>query len=63
MARHAAAAYLNAASPDVEYYWTTGEIEDLVNEALTLGGIEDVHGQLADMNERYCPLGRAELGN
>lgn len=61
MARHAAAAYLNAASPDVEYYWTAGEIEDLVNEALTVGGIEDVHGQLADMNERYCPLGRSEL--
>jgi len=61
LARHAAAAYLNAMSPDVEYYWMPNEIQDLFNEALTEGGIEAVKDQLAEMNERYCPLGRAEL--
>jgi hypothetical protein len=63
LARHAVAAYLSAASPDVDYYWTEGEIVDLVNEALTMGGVEMVKDQLAEMNERYCPLGRAELPN
>ncbi len=61
LARHGVAAWLNAASPDVDYYWTTGEVEDLVNEALTQGGVNMVKDQLAEMNERYCPLGRAEL--
>jgi hypothetical protein len=61
LGRHASAAYLNAASVDVEYFWSTGEVQKLVNEALDLGGVELVKDQLEEMNEEYCPLGRSEL--
>jgi hypothetical protein len=52
LARHAAAAYLNAAS-SVEYPYTVGEVIDLLNK-----GDKDA---LEAANESYCPLGRAEL--
>ncbi len=52
LARHAAAAYLNAAS-SVEYPYTVGEVVALLND-----GNKDA---LEAANESYCPLGRAEL--
>ncbi len=52
LARHAAAAYLNAAS-SVMYPYSVAEVIALLN-----AGDKDA---LEEANESYCPLGRAEL--
>jgi hypothetical protein len=57
--RHAVAAVLNAASPDVDYPFTEAEIIAAVNAALLSGeGIEDLKDELEGANELGCPLGR-----
>jgi hypothetical protein len=60
--RHAVAAVLNAASPDVDYAFDVATIVADVNAAL-MGdddAIEDLKDMLADANESGCPLGRDE---
>ena len=63
LSRHAVAAILNAASPDVDYDLAVAEVIDLVNAAITAGdkkGITRLKNMLVDLNEQGCPLGRAE---
>ena len=61
--RHAVAAVLNAASPDVDFAFDVATIVADVNAAL-MGEdddeIEDLKDELADANESGCPLGRDE---
>ena len=40
LARHAVAALLNAASPDVDFDFTTAEVIDLVQDAFASGDFE-----------------------
>lgn len=57
LARHAAAAYLNAASDMVAYYYTTGEIVDMVNAAIESGEYSGAKDTLEEWNEDTpCPL-------
>jgi len=59
LARHAVAALLNSANPDVSYPYTTAQIITMVQNALDSGDcdtIEDAKDLLADANERDCPL-------
>jgi hypothetical protein len=57
--RHAVAALLNAAHPDVDYDMTTAEVIALVQTALASGDREDIlaaKDTLAGLNEEGCPL-------
>jgi hypothetical protein len=57
LARHATAAYLNAASGMVAYHYTTGEIVNMVNAAIESGEYEGAKNDLAYWNEETpCPL-------
>lgn len=57
LARHAAAGFLNAASGDVEYQFSTSEVVDMVNDAIESGAYEDVKDTLEFWNEETpCPL-------
>jgi hypothetical protein len=58
LARHAVAALLNAASPDVASGYTTAQIIAIVQDAIAPGGltIEEAHALLAAANEQGCPL-------
>lgn len=60
LARHAAAAWLNAGST-VEFHFAQSEVEDMTEAALASSMFEDTKGALEDANEAGCPLGRAEL--
>lgn len=60
LARHAAAAWLNAGST-VDFYYSQEEVESMVEAALMSGDYETVKDGLAEANEAGCPLGRAEL--
>ncbi|MHB1054226.1 MAG: hypothetical protein ACYCZT_14340 [Thiobacillus sp.] len=51
---HAVAALLNAAHPDVNYGYTSGEIIDLFRNNLHRAG--ELKDSLAMLNERDCPL-------
>jgi hypothetical protein len=65
LARHGAAAYLNAASGDVDYAYTTAQVIDIVQGDGAYAGlsVEARKNLLAAANEGVggCPLGRAEL--
>jgi hypothetical protein len=54
LARHAAAAYLNAVSGDVDYGYTLAEIKEIIDDAP--GDIEGAKNLLAAANEAGCPL-------
>ena len=56
LARHAVAALLNAASPDVDSDFTVAEVIALVQEAITTGDFERIKNILAAANEQGCPL-------
>ena len=56
LARHAVAALLNAASPDVDFDFTTAEVIDLVQDAFASGDFETAKNLLAAANEAGCPL-------
>ena len=60
LARHAAAAWLNAGST-VDFFYSQSEVETKVEAALALSDFESVKNELAEANEAGCPLGRAEL--
>ncbi|MGI0050065.1 MAG: hypothetical protein ACREAW_11035, partial [Nitrososphaera sp.] len=57
LARHAVAALLNSAQPDVEYPMTTAEVIDAVQDAVNSGNknlIESTKSELAANNELGC---------
>jgi hypothetical protein len=54
--RHASAAYLNAMSPDVDYFFTPDEVIAIVQDAYATGDFENAKDRLATENERGCPL-------
>ena len=57
LARHAVAALLNAAHPDVNYAYTVDEVIELVQEALDgKKPLEYVKDRLETQNEMGCPL-------
>lgn len=56
LGRHATAALLNAASPDVSYDFTTAEIISLVQGAFSTGDFEGAKDMLESANESGCPL-------
>lgn len=57
LARHAAAAALNASGMSgVDYYYTLDEVQTLVNDALTSGEYESAKDDLEEANEAMCPL-------
>lgn len=55
LARHAAAAWLNADS-SVDYYYSTDEVESMVEAALMAEDYEGVKNGLEEANEAGCPL-------
>lgn len=61
LARHAAAAYLNAKSKSVKYSFTTLELKDWVISAFKNGNAETIKNKLEQANEAGCPLGRSEM--
>jgi hypothetical protein len=63
LARHAAAALLNAESNAVDYGMTTAQVKALVQSAIASGNYDAAHTQLAALNESGCTLARAELTN
>ena len=59
LARHAVAALLNSANPNVSYQYATAEIITMVQNALDSGdciAIEGAKDLLATANQRGCPL-------
>jgi uncharacterized repeat protein (TIGR01451 family) len=57
LARHAVAALLNSAQPEVEYPMTTAEVIDAVQDAVNSGNknlIESTKNELAENNELGC---------
>ncbi|MEJ8758050.1 T9SS type A sorting domain-containing protein [Pontibacter sp. H259] len=60
LARHAAAAILNACS-DINYQYSEAQVRAMVTTAFNSGNWSTAHNNLATANERGCPLGRAEL--
>jgi hypothetical protein len=56
LARHAVAALLNAANPDVNYPRNEDQVKTMVCDALSGGDIEETKNTLAGWNEEFCPL-------
>ena len=57
LTRHAIAAVLSAAHPDVDYPLTVAEIVDMVNDAYNgLTDVEDLKDLLAGFNEAGCSI-------
>lgn len=56
LGRHAVAALLNAANPDVNYLYTEAEVIALVQSAYATGDFEGAKNLLAAQNEIGCPL-------
>ena len=54
--RHATAALLNAASPDVDYDLTESEVIQIVQNAYATGDFESAKNTLEKQNELGCPL-------
>jgi hypothetical protein len=54
--RHASAAYLNAMSPDVDYFFTPDEVIQIVQWAFATRRFEAAKNRLEAENERGCPL-------
>lgn len=53
--RHAVAALLNSASPDVEFGLTTAEVIEATNEALASGDFESTKDMFEALNEQTAP--------
>lgn len=58
LARHAAAALLNAANSNVSADLETSEVIAMVQAAIASGDYETTKNVLANFNEQGCPLGR-----
>lgn len=56
LARHAVAALLNAANPDVDYHYSVAEVISLVQQAYSSRDFEGVKNQFENQNEMGCPL-------
>jgi hypothetical protein len=56
LARHAAAALLNSASPGVHYAYTTAQVISMVKSAYASGQFEATKDLFAAQNELGCPL-------
>jgi len=56
LARHAAAALLNAAHADVDYAFTVADVITMVQGAMASGDYEATKDVFATENERGCPL-------
>ena len=54
--KHAVAALLNAASPDVDYFYSEAEVIALVQDAFASGDFRGVKDLFADQNELGCPI-------
>jgi cysteine-rich repeat protein len=65
LGRHAVAALLDAASPDVNYYYTAADVIALVQSAYATDDFEGVKNLLEHENESGCPLslGREDHGD
>ena len=61
LARHAVAALLNAANPNVTYPYSVSDVISMVQQAATTGSYEATKNLFETANEAGCPLGRAEL--
>jgi hypothetical protein len=61
LARHAVAAWLNAANPDVDYAFTTFEVIALFQGAYDSGDFESTKEMFEEANEASCPLGRSVI--
>ena len=61
LGRHAVAALLNAANPEVTYTYDEATIIALVQDAYATGDFRTAKNLLAYANERGCDLGRAEI--
>lgn len=55
LGRHTVGALLNAASPDVDFAFTTGEVISMFNDAFPGGDYEALKNQFAVQNEKGCP--------
>jgi hypothetical protein len=60
LGRHAVAALLNAAHPDVEYGMSEADVIAAVQAADTSGDPTAAHYQLENYNEMGCPLNNCE---
>ena len=56
LGRHAVAALLSAANPDVDYLYTKEEVKEMVREAFSTGDYETIKDLLEEQNEKGCPL-------
>jgi hypothetical protein len=58
LGRHAVAAILNAAHPDVDYYYTAAEVIAMVQAAYASGDYEETKDLLEAQNgdDTFCPL-------
>jgi hypothetical protein len=56
LGRHVVAAVLNAASSDVGYPWSVGQVIGAFNGVYPGGDYEGLKNTLARMNEQGCPL-------
>jgi hypothetical protein len=56
LGRHAVAALLNAANPDVSYAFTEAEVIAMVQKAYATGDFEGTKNALEAENEQGCPL-------
>jgi hypothetical protein len=56
LGRHAVAALLNSANPDVSYGFTTAEVIAIVQDAYATGEFKTAKNLLQDQNETGCPL-------
>jgi len=54
--RHASAAYLNAVSPDVDYFFTAADVIAIVQDAYATGDFEAAKDMFEAENERGCTL-------
>ena len=57
LARHGVAGLLNAAASGIDYAYETDEVLTMVNDAIVSGNAEPTAENLADENEKLCPLG------
>jgi hypothetical protein len=54
--RHAAAAYLNAASTGVDFDLSTSDVVSMTNAAILSGDYETTKDEFEELNEQGCPL-------
>ena len=54
--RHGAAALLNAANPNVSYFYSVDGVKQFVQQAFATNEYESLKNLLAAQNEQTCPL-------